>query len=114
MPYALSIGIDEKTFWTLNPRKIKPYQKAHKLRLEERDAELWRMGIYVQSAVTVAVEHNLAGRKARSKYIEKPLLEDAREHEEQLSESKRKEQVDLLFAKLNVMKANYDIDNKKE
>lgn len=39
------------------------------------------MGMYVLSAVMVAVERNLAGRKANLKYIEKPLHELAEEKE---------------------------------
>lgn len=35
---------------------------------------MW-MGSYGLSAVAVAVEHCLAGRKARSKYIERPVME---------------------------------------
>lgn len=114
MPYALSIGIDEKTFWTLNPHKIKPYKKAYKLKMEERDAEMWRMGIYVQSAVAVAVEHNLAGRKAKSKYIEQPILSDAEKNEKKISRNKRKEQTEMLFTKLNIMKANFEITQKQK
>lgn len=36
---------------------------------------------YTLSAVSVAIEHNLAGRKSRSKYLEKPILELAKEQE---------------------------------
>lgn len=46
---------------------------------KRKDEEMWRMGLYVQSAVSTAVEHNLAGRKAKSKYIEKPLLYENKE-----------------------------------
>ena len=34
------------------------------------------MGVYVQSAVSVAIERNLAGKKAKSKYLEKPIMQD--------------------------------------
>lgn len=81
--------------------------------MEQRDEEMWRMGIYVQSAVATAVEHNLAGKKARSKYLEQPLLIDAKKQEEHLSRDKRKEQAELFFAKLNIMKANFDIEKKQ-
>lgn len=32
------------------------------------------MGMYALSAVSVAIEHNFAGRKAKSEYIKEPLL----------------------------------------
>lgn len=40
---------------------------------------MWRMGLYVQSAVSTAVEHNLAGKKAKSEYIKKPFLHEDKE-----------------------------------
>lgn len=32
------------------------------------------MGMYVMSAVSTAIEHNLAGKKAKSEYIKEPLM----------------------------------------
>lgn len=58
---------------------------------------MWRMGLYVQSAVSVAVEHNLAGKKARSKYIEEPLLSKGLENigltEEEIQEKEIKKAI---------------------
>ena len=34
------------------------------------------MGIYVQNAVSVAIERNFAGKKVKSKYLEKPIMQD--------------------------------------
>lgn len=42
---------------------------------------MYMMGMYNLSAVTVAVERNLAGRKSRAKYLEKPILELVKERE---------------------------------
>lgn len=57
------------------PKELEPYDIAHKKQLEEQDLlqHLW-WGSYGLSAVSVAVEHCLAGKKAKSKYIEKPTL----------------------------------------
>ena len=49
------------------------------------DEEMWFMGQYVYSAVSTAVEHNLAGRKAKSEYLKKPVM--------QLAEDKRFEEL---------------------
>lgn len=35
---------------------------------------MWLMGQYVLSAVSVAVEHCLAGKKAKREYIKEPIL----------------------------------------
>lgn len=37
------------------------------------------MGQYVFSAVATAIEHNLAGRKAKSEYMKKPVMQLAEE-----------------------------------
>lgn len=41
-----------------------------------QDEQMWYMGMYVQNAVSVSVEHCLAGKKAKSKYLEKPIMSD--------------------------------------
>ncbi len=71
--YGLSVhDID----WSC-PADLEPYAKAHKLELMENDSIIHMVcGSYVLSAVSVAVEHCLTGNKARSKYIEKPILQE--------------------------------------
>lgn len=64
----------EAEFWKSNPHKLKPHAKAFILKQKNTDQQMWIMGQYVLSAVSVAVEHNLAGRKAKSKYIKEPMM----------------------------------------
>ena len=40
---------------------------------------MWFMGQYVFSAVATAIENNLAGRKAKSEYLKKPVMQMAEE-----------------------------------
>ena len=58
-----------------NPKELNPYDLAHQKRIKEQDALMhaW-WGKYGLSAVSVAVEHCLAGRKAKLSYIETPIL----------------------------------------
>ena len=44
------------------------------MKLRMQDEQMWLMGQYTLSAVSVAVEHCLAGRKAKSEYIKEPIL----------------------------------------
>lgn len=53
------------------------------------------MGIYAQSAVFTAVEHCLAGEKAKSKYPEKPFLLDG-DIDDSLTEEQRQERAILI------------------
>ena len=57
------------------PAELEPYAKAHKLEQKEQDTFAWLYGgNYILSAVAVALEHCLAGNKARSEYIKEPIL----------------------------------------
>ena len=67
------------------PKVLKEYDLAYDLTSKRRDEEMWFMGQYVYSAVATAVEHNLAGRKAKSEYLKKPVM--------QLAEDKRFEEL---------------------
>ena len=100
------------------PRVFPSFYKAHKLIEKRRDEELWRMGLYNNSAVSVAVEHCLAGRKAHSKYVEKPFLQQADEKKQvetgNMSEAEKQKQVELLFMKLQVMGSNFNRQKKQE
>ena len=44
-----------ETFWHLNPRKLKPFEKAYEMEMESRQArmnlEAWVFGLYNQHAV---------------------------------------------------------------
>ena len=55
------------------PADLQPYDDAHQLEVQERDILAWEIcGTYVRSAISVAVENLLLGRKARGKYLENP------------------------------------------
>lgn len=62
----------------MNPHIIKSLIKGYEERLKQQDylQHLW-WGSYGVSAVSVAVERCLAGKKAKGKYIEKPILSNA-------------------------------------
>ena len=66
------MNIDYNLFWTLNPRKLKPFRKAREDRLKisqsRMNLQAWMMGLYVQRAIGSCFSN-----KAGSKYPEKPL-----------------------------------------
>ncbi len=58
------------------PTDLQPYADAYMLERRQRDAEAWmQWGSYGLSAVTTAIEHNLAGKKAKSEYVKRPMSE---------------------------------------
>lgn len=105
--YGLSVDdID----WS-SPADMEPYLKAHKEELKEKDYLAWLQGQYTLSAVSVAVEHCLAGRKAKSKYIKKPLLQELEEQNKPMTEEEIQRQRELFVAKLQAMKTNFELNN---
>lgn len=65
------------------PADLEPYAKAYELEQKHKDAMAWSVcGSYLLSAVGVAVEHCLAGRNARSEYIDKPLFRNYEQNNE--------------------------------
>lgn len=105
--YGLSVDdID----WS-SPADMKPYLKMHKEELKEKDYLAWLQGQYTLSAVSVAVEHCLAGRKAKSKYIKKPLLQEMEERNKPITEEEIQRQRELFVAKLQAMKTNFELNH---
>ena len=98
-----------------SPADLKPYEKAHKLEMKEQDNLMYMwFGSYALSAVSVAVEHNFAGRKANSKYIDKPIMQSIEEQNKPMSEEELQKQRELFVARLQVMQSNFELNHKKE
>lgn len=109
----LSIGVCKSEFMDSCPVELAPYIKAHKMKIQEADRMAWSFcGNYVLSAMTVAIDHCLNGRKAKSEYIKKPVF-DMNNTDDNLSEDEIQRQRELFVAKLMTMKANFEL-NKKE
>lgn len=120
LPYALLIGISEERFWKLNPRTIQPYVKAYQMKQEQRDTEMWQMGIYVQQAFGVvisALASSFGKKKSDAKYFEKPLHQQMKEQQQidgnQLSEEEKIRQTKMFFERLKTMQTNFEIDKKQ-
>jgi len=97
-----------------SPKELEPYLRAHMLKMEREDEMAWSFcGAYVRSAVAVAVEHCLNGKKAKSEYIKEPILKNSDKPVEEMSEEELRIQRELFVAKLQAMKANFDLNHKK-
>ena len=89
--------------------------KGYKIRQKIQDEQMWAwFGSYAFSAVNVAVDGNLHGRKAKSKYIEKPIMRSIEEQNEPMSEEELQKQRELFVARLQVMQSNFELNHKKE
>lgn len=112
LPRYISLGVSKQEFMDSSPKELAPYIKAHSLRMEEMDRVIWSScGNYVLSAVFVAVERCLNGKKASSKYVEKPVF--SIQKEEEFTEEELQKQRELFVAKLMVMKSNFELNKGK-
>ena len=100
------IGVPYELFWKLNPRKLKPFEAAYKMKLDrEQDminAKAWVNGLYVQMAIGSCFSKN-------SKYPESPLGMGKEEQPEKKEiESSNKAGLFLTWA----LKYNENFENK--
>lgn len=93
MPYYIAIGVSKNEFLDSNPVELKPYKTAFKYHKMQRDEEMFWQMHYMARAVTFAVEHCLAGSKAKSELIKEPIMAHLLEEEKlnELSEEERYE-----------------------
>lgn len=94
----MTLGVSYETFWHLTPHKLKAFAKAHEFRRKIQDEEMWIMGQYVLSAVSTAVEHCLAGRKAKSQYLSAPILEEFVKESGLSQEEKDRREIERMIA----------------
>lgn len=76
-------------FMKSKPIELPAYYKAYKMKQKMQDENAWVLGLYIQSAVSTAVEHVLAGKKAKSQYIKEPFL--AHQQMEEMTQEEKDE-----------------------
>ncbi len=93
------------------PYDLKPYEKSYNLQLKQQDYMNWLSNQYTLSAVSFSIEHCIMGRKAKSKYIKKPLLQELEEENKPMTEEELQKQRELFVAKLQAMKTNFELNH---
>ena len=109
----MAIGVEHDRFWTLNPRLLKPYISAHKIRRKMDDERDWMLGGYFYEALGAA----LSGfGKHRVKYRDKPYMADMETHDKpqirEMSDFEIMEQTDALFDRLDLMGKAFEASHK--
>ena len=73
MPAALSIGVGYDTFWRLNPRLLKAFIKADRIKKRQTEIEMYIAGRYVFDAVSLALANGFRQKgKAPEQWLEEP------------------------------------------
>ena len=100
-------------YWHGDPTLVKWYRKAHDLKREQKNQELWMQGLYIYNAFG-AVLANAFGKKGskKAKYIEKPIDITTKSEEEQQKEELRKQ--DAMIRSLTLLQQNWEKTHPKE
>ena len=112
-PQAYAIGVSWDEFWRMNPRILSAIAEGYSQRVKKEDYLNWINGQYTLAAVTVGVERNLAGRKAKSEYPKNPFFEEIEKQNKPLSDDELQKQRELFAERLKTMQSNFEISHGK-
>lgn len=112
----MAIGMTYEQYWEGSPYMIKAFEKAHDLRNQIKNQEMYIMGHYVFDALTVAFSNfHLDGKKHNfNKYLKQPYdLEKQMVTEEEKNDIVAKARQKIIDS-LNQWKKSWDSQHKKE
>ena len=115
-PQAFAIGVGISDFRHMTPKQLTLCVKGHKRRLEEEDRLVWQwFGVYGTTAVMTAMDRCLNGRKAKSQYIDKPLMakDEAADGEKELTQEEKDRLLKKFMRSMEIRKFNFDLTHKK-
>jgi hypothetical protein len=105
----VALGLTKQEVMDACPVEVEYVFEAQKIRKRMSDQANWELGMYVESAVAVAVERNLAGNKARGEYVKEPFIRKLEREEEQRRGASANEQ---LVARLLTWQKNWEMEHK--
>lgn len=89
-PEYLHYGMTWEQYWNGDPWMVVAFAEAHKLRIQQRNEELWMQGLYVHDAFAVVLSNAFAQKgSVPKKYLEKPLDIFPKTEEEKEAEEER-------------------------
>ena len=110
----------------MTPKILKAYVEADALKRKRENTSQWQHNAYTFRAILTALDQGFNGKKSKLEYPEKPFSLDNSDSEASayISDSKKIEnereytddemkKVNLLFASLDTMKANWDLEHNK-
>lgn len=101
-PFYLAIGMTYDQYWNDDCQLVKYYRKAHKLKNEQKNQELWLQGMYIYEALcnVSPVLHAFAKRGTRPlPYPEKPypLTKEGNKQEKEIQEKVNRQKAKAVF-----------------
>lgn len=109
----VALGLTKQEVLEASPVEVEYVFEAHKLRKRLDDQSNWELGLYIESAVSTAVEHNLAGRKARSEYVKEPLMVRMEREKAERIKAENDSNNKKLVAALVTWQHNWELEHVK-
>lgn len=110
--YYLSIGMSYEEYWNGSTDRLKHYFEANRLRLKQRNYELWLQGAYIYEAVGTVMTNAFAKKGSSPKGYTKepynifPLTADEKKEKQRQERAK-------IVSTLNAFMENFNARNKK-
>ena len=98
----MSIGISEEKILESDPKDLEPYELAHKIVMNRRNTELYRLGMYFGDAISATVGNMFGGK---NKYPEEPYRIFSMTEEEK--EIDKEEQLKAVLRFFGAMEQNF-------
>lgn len=118
-PFYLSIGMSWDQYWNDDPGLVRFYVKAHELRNDRKNQEMWLQGLYVYAAImdVSPILHAFAKRGTKAEpYMSEPLPVTAnaikRQREEEKAKTHMESERDKFMAFASAFNSRFD--EKKE
>lgn len=102
LPYYLSIGISKEEILESDPKDLEAYELAHKIVMNRRNTELYRLGMYIGDAINATVGNMFGGK---NKYPEEPYRIFPMTEQEQ--EEEKEKQLHQLLKFFGAMEKNF-------
>lgn len=94
-PYYLAIGMTHEQYWEDDPWLVQTYKRAHEMKVEMRNQEMWLQGMYNYQAFMTGLANfgnGLSGKhrkKTEHKYMSEPIrIRPLTEKEKRLEQAK--------------------------
>lgn len=102
----------------MNPKKLELAERGYELAAQRKDIEQWQLGIYFSNALVSTVGNMFRGKgKAPNEYPKEPLFAYKQlpgKGNEEMEEAEKDKQIDALFTQLNIMSANWNLEQNRK
>lgn len=98
-PIFMSYGMSYDEYWHSSPYRAKFYLKAHKLKVKQKDEELWMQGMYIYEALcdVSPILHAFSKKGTKPlQYSNRPYLDNVHAIQSKEQQEREKKNAELI------------------